>query len=53
MDPDATGAYQAKNITCKLEPVIGHDVYTAVESLDNCSLSLSDMENLTDNELQM
>lgn len=53
IDPEATGAYQADNITCKLKPVIGHDVYSAVESLDNCSISLSDMENLTENELQM
>lgn len=53
IDPDATGAYQANNITCKLEPVSGFDVYDVVENLNRSSIIMSDLENLNEDNLQM
>lgn len=53
IDPEATGTYQASNITCKLEPAPGFDVYEVVENLNTSSIMLSDFDNLNEDNLQM
>lgn len=53
IDPAASGAYRAMNVTCELEPGFGADLYDVVENLNNCTITTNDLQSVAGQDLQM
>ena len=53
IDPYASGLFRATNAKCELEPGIGEDLYDVVRHLNEESLSLSDVDQLTAPDLTL
>lgn len=53
IDPVASGAYRAMNVSCELEPGFGEDLYDVVENLNNCTITTNDLQSVAGQDLQM
>lgn len=53
IDPAASGAYRALNVSCELEPGYGEDLYDVVENLNNCTITTTDLQSVAGQDLQM
>lgn len=53
IDPAASGAHRAMNVSCQLEPGFGEDLYDVVENLNNYTITTTDLQSVAGQNLQM